>query len=228
MCWPYTLTYGCVDCFAEGRSPAEACVLVAPDAEDPVAGGYNWEGALCPLRYVGPQQDGRRVTPTSCPSFQGASFHGPVDASTANGSLAGSPGAGYGTNPYAYGSPQLLRYWICPLHRPKYIHLGPSFAGYDIARRAESVEAQKKARDGEAARGGQEQERWNELSNVVSGPQPHMIQKRKREEVEVKGGEADVTANIAAAACSLLEMADSGRYRKQKRRRNYTAGPGIP
>lgn len=227
MCWPYTITYGCMDCLAERRSPAEACVVVPPDAEDPVAGGYNWEGALCPLRYVGPQQNGRRVTPMSCPSFRASSFHGPVDAGTANGSFAGSMGVGYGgTNPSAYGF-QLPRFWICPLHRPKYIHLGPSFAGYDIARRAESVEAQKKARDCEAARGKQEQERWNELFNVVSGPQPRAPQKRKRE-AGMKGGEADATANIAAAACSLLEMADSSRYREQKRRRNYTAGAGIP
>lgn len=220
--------YGCMDCFAEGRTPVEACIVVEPDAEDPVVGGYNREGALCPLRYVGPQQSGRLVTPMSCPSFLVTPFHGPVDASTANRSPSGSRSTSYGNNSHLYGSTQ-LRFWICPLHRPKYIQLGPSFAGYELARRIEFVEVQKRASTLalETAKGKQKQERWDEVFNVGSGPQSHTNQKRKRE-AGVKGGEADATVDIAAAACSLLEAADSSRYQEQKRRRGYTAGADIP
>ncbi|KAI1779120.1 hypothetical protein F4818DRAFT_239749 [Hypoxylon cercidicola] len=227
MCWPYTLIYGCMDCFAEGRSPTEACIVVPPGAEDPVVGGYNREGDICPLRYIGQRE--LSVTPISCPSLVASSLHGTVDASTAYKAFPGTLSAISSNDSYDHGCPQ-LRFWICKLHRPKYLQLGPSFAGFELARRNELVDERRKAEALKIEKRNEKKERWNEAFKALSDPQPYLSQKRKREaagkEAAGKEAEAEATINIAAATHTLLEAAEGSRS-ERKRHRRHTAGSDI-
>ncbi|OTB01789.1 hypothetical protein M426DRAFT_14095 [Hypoxylon sp. CI-4A] len=131
MCWPYTIVYGCWDCMKERRPPYKSCVIVKPDAKDPVRGGYNHEGSFCPLRRLEPGSDGKPVTPNGCPNQRTAwNLPGPstvIRTLTAIGAMHRA-----NEDTVLPACPQ-YRFWICPEHLPKYKNLGPGHSGFDLA-----------------------------------------------------------------------------------------------
>lgn len=127
MCWSYTLIYTCWDCIVTGRS-AEACVVVEPGAEDPVRGGYNHEGWLCPTRYLGQSPNSQSIAPMDCPALREASnFSRLLRTNIANTAILRifSP-TGRNGEDFLYSPPE-YRFWVCPIRRHRYLALGPLY-----------------------------------------------------------------------------------------------------
>ncbi|KAI2605230.1 uncharacterized protein GGS25DRAFT_421634 [Hypoxylon fragiforme] len=152
MCWPYTLVYSCWDCLEMGRPAWEACVVVRPEAEDPIMGGHNYEGWPCPMRYLGSPGGGSptraslprpisSLKPLRCPTLY--RYKPWLEAAGRAMVDMASPGLGAYTHTFAFHSPQ-HRYWVCPEHRYKYLGLGPEYMGYEMVRDLQRVAARRR------------------------------------------------------------------------------------
>ncbi|KAI2619608.1 hypothetical protein GGR54DRAFT_120164 [Hypoxylon sp. NC1633] len=238
MCWPYTLIYSCWDCVMEDQPVVSSCILVEPDAEDPVVRGYNHEGWLCPMRFLGSDTSQRVITPITCPGLRKdsrpfARLPGPNTFS--------KQGDG---QTYVFSSPQ-FHFWICPKHRQKYIGLGPAFSGYKQAVRTELVEAErraierenamlrKEARKEAAAReegnGRQKQERWSQIFKTVSECPRKKQKKRKHgSRSVVEQGEATPTSAATGFLPGMARGSNTGPLLRPSKRQRFLDELDLP
>ncbi|KAI1403226.1 hypothetical protein F4819DRAFT_506573 [Hypoxylon fuscum] len=222
MCWPYDLIYSCRACLAEGRPRGACSVVVRHGAADPVAGGCNREGWLCPLRFLGPAPAPapKPLRPLDCPCLRGVAptTLRPVHSTcTDNGSDRAAAntccGAGAGDDRVRACSWPPSRYWACPAHRLR---------RDGVRRRRAYDEARRRAAAREDFKAPQKRGRWREVFEGVTNAQP-----RKRQKREMMGGESKLASGsrdaeavvIASAALSLLDAADLQRALEQRRAR---------
>lgn len=104
MCVPFTLVYVCDGCIEAGHLTG-ASVIVKPDAQDPVRGGYNHEGRVCRMRYhKRPFPAEQLLKPNECPAL--------TAVRQAEDELF------TGRTRQIFGELQ-HRIWFCPAHRPQ-------------------------------------------------------------------------------------------------------------
>ncbi|KAI1099262.1 hypothetical protein F4804DRAFT_88915 [Jackrogersella minutella] len=214
MCWAYTLIYSCHDCMAEGRPATESSIQVNPDAEDPVVGGYNHEGFFCPLRNVGSSPDGQPITPSGCPDLHIALFPPELfTVSTANEAPRGVLSIDRDRNS-RMPSPLQYRFWICPDHRPKYVALGPTYSGYELARRVERTEAMKK----DAARGVGGREKTNAWKGAFEGLGSRPQERKRKRKHEGTDTTAVIHSRSSEASQEYASVRKSGERRTRHAR----------